>query len=76
MHLNKIGESFNSILRNTCLINDALKFQAERVTPSTPDLIAKFRMEDEVIDSLRRIYSLSKRLALLIIPDVLAAKEV
>ena len=38
------------------LINDALQYQAERVAPTTPDLIATFRMEDEVIDALRRIY--------------------
>jgi phosphate:Na+ symporter len=57
------------------LISDALQFQAERVTPTTPDLIATFRREDEVIDSLRRIYRLSRRLATLIIPDELAAKE-
>jgi phosphate:Na+ symporter len=58
------------------LIAEALRYQAERVAPTTPDLIAAFRMEDEVIDSLKRIYSHAKRLAKLLLPPVVAAKEV
>jgi len=57
------------------LINDALRYQAERVAPTTPDLIAIFRTEDDVIDALRRIYRLSKRLAKLILPAVVSIKE-
>ena len=57
------------------LINDALRYQAERVAPTTPDLIALFRTEDDVIDALRRIYRLSKRLAKLILPPVVSIKE-
>jgi phosphate:Na+ symporter len=57
------------------LIAEALRHQAERVAPTTPDLIAVFRMEDEYIDSLKRIYSLAKRLAKLLLPPVVAAKE-
>ena len=56
-------------------IAEALDYQAERVAPTTPDLIAVFRMEDEFIDSLKRIYSLSKRLAKLFLPTVVSAKE-
>jgi len=57
------------------LINDSLQYQADRVAPTTPDLIATFRMEDEVIDALRRIYRLSKRLAKLMLPAVVSSKE-
>ena len=56
-------------------IAEALDYQAERVAPTTPDLIAVFRMEDEIIDSLKRIYSHAKRLAKLLLPPVVAAKE-
>jgi hypothetical protein len=41
----------------------------------TPDLIATFRMEDEVIDALRRIYRLTRRLAKLLLPAVVASRE-
>ena len=47
---------------------EALRYQAERVSPAQPQLIDTFRMEDEFIDSLKRIYSLSKRLAKLLLP--------
>jgi phosphate:Na+ symporter len=57
------------------LIAEALRYQAERVAPTTPDLVASFRMEDEFIDGLKRIYSLAKRLAKLQLPPVVAAKE-
>ena len=42
------------------MAHESLQYQADRVAPTTPDLIATFRMEDEVIDALRRIYRLSK----------------
>ena len=57
------------------LIDEALRYQAERVSLTTPNLIALFRMEDEVIDALRRIYELSKRLSKLILPNAVMAKE-
>ena len=38
-------------------------------------LLAVFRMEDEFIDSFKRIYSHAKRLAKLLLPPVVAAKE-
>ena len=57
------------------LIAEALRYQAERVSPTQPRLIDIFRMEDEFIDSLKRIYSLSRRLAKLLLPTVVTAKE-
>ena len=57
------------------LIKEALEYQAERVAPTTPDLITTFRMEDEVIDAFRRIYRLSRRLAKLMLPAVVSSKE-
>jgi hypothetical protein len=56
-------------------VTAALRYQAERAALTSPDLISTFRLEDEVIDSLRRIYRLSKRLAKLILPSVVSVKE-
>ncbi len=47
----------------------------ERVCAAQPQLIEIFRMEDEFIDRLKRVYSLSKRLAKLRLPTVVSAKE-
>jgi len=72
---NKALEVINMKAEINSLIANALQFQAQRVAPTTPDLIATFRMEDEVIDSLKRIYDLSKRLAKLMLPAVVSTKE-
>ena len=72
---NKALEVINMKAEINSLIANALQFQAQRVVPTTPDLIATFRMEDEVIDSLKRIYDLSKRLAKLMLPAVVSTKE-
>jgi phosphate:Na+ symporter len=72
---NKALEVVNMKAEINGLIDEALHYQAERVAPTTPDLIATFRMEDEVIDALRRIYRLSKRLSMLMLPAVVSAKE-
>ena len=58
------------------LIDDALEYQQERIAPTEPQLVTLFRLEDEVIDALRRIYSLSKRLANLLLPPSVAARDV
>ena len=58
------------------LIDGALDYQQERIAPTEPQLIALFRLEDEVIDGLKRIYSLSKRLANLLLPEAVAARDV
>ena len=73
---NKALEVVNMKAEINGLINESLQYQADRVAPTTPDLIATFRMEDEVIDALRRIYRLSKRLAKLMLPAVISSKEV
>jgi phosphate:Na+ symporter len=72
---NKALEVVNMKSEINSLISDAMQYQAERVAPTTPGLIAMFRMEDEVIDALRRIYRLSKRVAKLMLPDVVSLKE-
>jgi len=72
---NKALEVINMKSEVNDLIDDALQYQAVRVAPTTPDLIATFRMEDDVIDALRRMYRLSKRVAQLLLPDVIAIKE-
>jgi phosphate:Na+ symporter len=58
------------------LIDDALEFQQERISPLEPQLVTLFRLEDEVIDALKRIYALSKRLANLLLPATIAARDV
>ena len=58
------------------LIDDALDYQQERFSSSDGQLVALFRLEDEVIDSLRRIYSLPKRVANLLLPATVAARAV
>ena len=72
---NKALEVVNMKAEVGALIDEALKYQADRVTPGAPDLIAMFRMEDDVIDGLRRIFRLSRRVAKLIVPEVVSAKE-
>jgi len=72
---NKALEVVNMKAEINSLINDSLQYQADRVAPTTPDLIATFRMEDEVIDALRRIYRLSSRLAKLMLPAVVSSKK-
>ena len=72
---NKALEVINMKSEVNELVNDALQYQAARVAPTTPDSIATFRMEDDVIDALRRIYRLSKRVAQLMLPDVISIKE-
>ena len=72
---NKALEVINMKSEINELVNDALQYQAARVAPTTPDSIATFRMEDEVIDAMRRIYRLSKRVAKLMLPDVISIKE-
>jgi len=57
------------------LSQEALDFQAERVGPSSPEMITGFRLESEVIDALGRLYSLAKRIAGLLIPEVVLARQ-
>ena len=57
-------------------IDGALDYQQERIAPTEPQLIALFRLEDEVIDGLGRIYLLSRRLANLLLPAAVAARDV
>jgi len=72
---NKALEVVNMKAEIDGLIQDSLKYQEDRVALTTPDLIATFRMEDEVIDALRRMYRLSRRLAKLLLPEAVLARE-
>ena len=58
------------------LIDDALEFQQDRIAPTDPELVTRFRLEDEVIDTMKRIYGLSKRIANLLLPEIVAARDV
>jgi len=72
---NKALEVVNMKPEINGLVNEALQYQADRVSPTTPDLISIFRMEDEVIDALMRVYRLSRRMAKLMLPAVVSSKE-
>ncbi len=58
------------------LIDDALDYQQERIAPTDPQLVTLFRLEDELIDAMKRIYALSRRLANLLLPPVVAERNV
>ena len=58
------------------MVDDALEFQQERISPDEPQLVTVFRLEDEVIDAFKRIYSLTKRLANLMLPESVADRDV
>jgi phosphate:Na+ symporter len=72
---NKALEVVNMKAEIDGLIRESLQYQADRVAPTTPDLITSFRREDEVIDALRRLYRLSRRLSKLLLPEAVTAKE-
>jgi phosphate:Na+ symporter len=71
----KANDVLNMKAEINALIEDALRFQAQVVSPTAPDLVDSFRLEDEIIDGLKRIYSLSKRLAKGLLPAEILAKE-
>lgn len=50
------------------LIHEALNYQEQRMNLSDQKLLYKFRIEDEIIDNLKRIYSLTRRIARSLIP--------
>jgi phosphate:Na+ symporter len=49
-------------------INEALTHQAGKLAEDDPKRLAVFRMEMDVMDSLKRIYTLSKRMARTVLP--------
>jgi phosphate:Na+ symporter len=71
---NKALEVVNMKTEIGGLIKESLQYQADRVAPTTPNLIATFRMEDEVIDALRRLYRLSRRLAKSLLPEAVVTR--
>ena len=51
------------------LVREALHLQAERLKTEGADNIDLTHFENELIDSLKRIYSLTKRIAKLSLPE-------
>ena len=49
--------------------------KAERLTAQDPDYIEMVRLQMAFVDQLRRIYTLSKRIAKVALPQVLAQKD-
>jgi phosphate:Na+ symporter len=55
-------------------VDDILKNQAGRISVQTSKHLLLVRLELELVDQLRRIYTLTKRIAKEFIPDELAMK--
>ena len=56
------------------IVDDILKNQASRISIQTSKHLLLVRLELEMVDQLRRIYTLTKRIAKEFIPDELAVK--
>jgi phosphate:Na+ symporter len=56
------------------IVDDILKNQASRISVQTSKHLLLVRLELEMVDQLRRIYTLTKRIAKEFIPDELAIK--
>jgi phosphate:Na+ symporter len=56
------------------LTDAALKHQARRISADAPERLAHHRLEVSLIDKLRRIYSLSRHLAKLSLPQPVAGE--
>ena len=52
-------------------IEEALRFQSERLSERREHAMVATRVENDIIDGFKRIYSLSKRIAKLVIPKTL-----
>jgi len=57
------------------IVDDILKNQASRISVQTSKHLLLVRLELEMVDQLRRIYTLTKRIAKEFIPDELAIKS-
>jgi len=49
--------------------------KAERLTAEDPDYLALVRLEMSYVDQMRRIYTLTKRIAKVVLPPVLAQRD-
>ena len=49
--------------------------KAERLTADDPDYLELVRLEMSFVDQMRRIYTLSKRIAKVVLPPVLAQRD-
>ena len=56
-------------------ISQVFKRQAERLAIEDPDRPTVFRREMAIVDNLKRIYTLSKRIAKLLLPEELLSSE-
>lgn len=52
-------------------VDDVRRFQAERLLPRKGYALGGTRVENDIVDGFKRIYSLSKRIAKLVLPTVL-----
>jgi phosphate:Na+ symporter len=56
-------------------ISQVFKRQAERLAIDDPERPTVFRREMAIVDNLKRIYTLSKRIAKLLLPEELLSSE-
>ena len=52
-----------------------LQRKATRLTADDPDYLNLVRLEMSFVDQMRRIYSLAKRIARVVLPPVLAQRD-
>jgi phosphate:Na+ symporter len=57
------------------LVDQALHHQVGELTAAEPTSLATFRLEMEVVDKLKRIYALTKRVARGALPDAVEVRE-
>jgi len=55
-------------------VDEALKYQVEMIGVKDPQHLERMRLEMEVLDKLKRIYALTKRIAKTILPSELAER--
>ena len=56
-------------------IEEVMEHQASKLSPDDPQRLDKFRLETGLVDSLKRIYTLAKRIARIEIPKVVVERE-
>ncbi len=78
-----IGSNDQHAAESAVMMKDTIRDQsdrllsrkAERLTTNDPDYLDLVRLEMAFVDQMRRIYTLSKRIAKVVLPPVLARRD-
>ncbi len=78
-----IGSNDQHAAESAVMMKDTIRDQsdrllsrkAERLTTDDPDYLDLVRLEMAFVDQMRRIYTLSKRIAKVVLPPVLARRD-